>query len=326
MKITIKREQRRASSSLSNVSNLRDKGAKRRILLAAALMGAVAFTSCNVNDEISDNVAVSFTAGIDQAAAVDGTRAAGTTWGNDAIGIFMMNGATTEAVNMQYTTTGSSSFTVAAGNEMYYPMDGSTVNFIAYYPYASGTALATPLGVTIGTSQTAASQPAFDLLWAKADNGGSGYNKVSHKTTPVALTFVHKLAKIVMNCTADPSVGSALTGMTVTIKGMNTENTFNLSTGTLGNSPDTPLPITPRTVTDGSVYDAIIMPDSYAAEDNITVEFTVSGETFTWDVGATNFDGGNEYSYDVILTRTGVSVTGTISPWIPNDMGGVDAE
>lgn len=290
-----------------------------RFFAMAALAGLVAFTSCSVNDDIQDNAAVRFTAGIDGATAIGPeSRAAGSEWASgDAIGIFMTDGAAAVlAANKHYTTTGASAFTAVTGDELYYPMDGGTVGFIAYYPYASGTALGN-INVTIG-DQT--DQPSFDLLYSSGATGSKA------STTPVALTFEHKLAKIVMNCTADASVGTALTGMTVTIKGMNTANTFDLSTGTLG-TPGTVAAITPRTVADGSEYDAIIMPGSYLA-DVITVEFTVGTDTFTWNVGATSFEGGNEYSYDVTLTRTGVNVTGTITPWIisGNNRGDVTAE
>lgn len=286
-------------------------------------MAAVAFTSCNANDDSNENEirAVRFTAGIGKVATPQGspeTRAAGTTWGSgDAIGIFMVaNGSTTvveNAANKQYTATGINAFTAAAGNEIYYPMDGSKVDFIAYYPYNSSNTTLSSIDVTIG-DQTV--QSAFDLLWAKADNAGAGYDKVSHATASVAMEFSHKLAKIVMNTTADASVGTALTGMTVKIKGMNTQNTFDLATGQLGATPETVADIIPHAVTDGSVYDAIIMPGSYGAG-TVTVEFTVGGEIFTWNVGAMSFDGGNEYTYDVKLTRTGVRVTGTITPWTP---------
>ena len=115
--------------------------------------------------------------------------------------------------------------------------------------------------------------------------------------------------------------------MTVTIKGMNTENTFDLSTGQLGATPTKPLEIIPRTITDGSVYDAIIMPGNYIAG-ALKVEFKVGSEIFIWDVGTTTFDGGNEYSYNITLKRTGVIATGTINPWITtgNDRGAVTAD
>ena len=130
------------------------------------------------------------------------------------------------------------------------------------------------------------------------------------------MAFSHKLSKIVMNTTADANVGTALTGMTVKIKGMNTQNTFDLATGQLGATPGTVADITPHAVTDGEVYDAIIMPGSYGAG-TVTVEFTVGGEIFTWSVDATSFDIGNEYIYDVKLTRTGVQIIGTIKSWNP---------
>lgn len=290
-------------------------------------MAAVAFTSCNVNDEIDDgNEPVRFTAGIDQQAVANapaGTRAAGTTWGNDAIGIFMTESGTTHYANSKYTTTGDGKFTAAAGSEMYYPMSGNTVTFTAYYPYESGAALGAPIDVEIETTQTTGNQPAFDLLYSSGATGSK-----ATAASPVALDFKHQLSKIVMNTTADASVGSALAGMTVTIKGMNTKNTFNLATGALGATSNTPAPITPRTVTDGTQYDAIIMPGSYSAGD-VTVDFTVGSETFTWTLPATTFAPGNEYTYTVTLKRTGVQVTGTITAWITggaNDRGNVDAE
>lgn len=302
------------------------------LAVLGALVCAAAFTSCNANDDIDDtNGAVRFTAGIDQQATPAGvlaSKAAGTLWGNDAIGIFMVEGTATHYANSKYTTAGTGAFTAAAGHEMYYPMSGNAVDFIAYYPYEDGATLGTPIDVTIGTTQTATNQPDFDLLWTKADNGGTGYDKVSHETTPVALTFEHKFAKIVMNCTADVSVGVPFDDMTVTIKGMNTVNTFDLSTGNLA-AAGTPAPITPHTVTNGSAYDAIIMPGDYNAGD-VTVDFKVGDDTFTWTLTATDasFEGGNEYTYAVTLTRTGVIVTGTISPWttLGNDRGPVTAE
>lgn len=322
-------KQKQQSALLESLSRSRLSNAvakKSKSLAWAIVVGAMTLTSCHKDEKTVDNAAVRFTAGINQEPTAEPeSRASGSAWtSGDAIGVFMMQSGTALESNNQYTTDGTSTFTAVAGDELYYPMDGSAVNFIAYYPWKTGTALGN-IDVEIGTTQTTATQPTFDLLWASANNGGTGYNKVSHATTAVPLVFTHKLAKLVMNCSADPSVEASLTGMTVTIKGMNTENTFNLSTGDLG-SPDTPADITPRTITDGSVYDAIIMPGAYDAAD-VTVEFVAGGETFTWDVGATSFAGGNEYTYAVTLTRTGVLVSGTITPWITsgNDRGGVSA-
>ena len=109
------------------------------------------------------------------------------------------------------------------------------------------------------------------------------------------------------------------------MNGMNTQNTFNLATGVLGSSPNTPAAIIPRTLTDGSVYDAIIMPGKYAAN-NVVVEFTLGDDIFTWNVDAVDFLSGSEYIYNVTLSRTGVTVSGTISPWSDKNMGEVTAK
>lgn len=305
----------------------------KKVMTMTALAAVMMLGACGVNDDTQDveNSAVRFTGGIGETATLHGvpmTKAVGTTWGDDAIGIFMVDhGGITVAMgatNKEYETTagGNNTFTAVSGNEIYYPQTGS-VDFFAYYPYASGAELTTPIDVEIGTVQTAISQPTFDLLWAKADNSSSGYSKTTHATVPVALKFDHKLTKIVMKTT---KANRDLTGMAVTIKGMNTKNTFDLETGTLGTA-STKANITPQTITDGSEYDAIIMPGNYNAGD-VTVEFTLSGETFIWTLPLTEFLGGNEYTYNVTLKRTGVTVTGSINPWIiaGNDRGDVVAE
>lgn len=302
---------------------------------AAALTGAMMIASCSKSDDIQDdtNRPVRFSGAIEgQVSATPASRAADDRWGNDAIGVFMVDhGKMTvseSVVNYQYTTTGNGNFTPES-SVIYYPMSGS-VDFIAYYPYDDGVTLDNTIEVTIG-NQTDAGQPAFDLLYAKADKEGNGYTKEDKDA--VALVFDHKLAKIVMNCKADASVGTSnLNDMTVTIKGTDSKNTFDLKTGTLGTA-ETPANVTPRKIATadgfGASYDAIIMPGEYGAN-TITVEFTIDGETFTWDVSEAHakFDGGNEYTYEVTITRTGVSVSGSITPWETdgNDRGEVTAE
>ena len=295
------------------------------MMAAAGLM--VGFSSCSNDDETVDNnqpQAVCFSADIANQAlpgGAPGTRAAGTDWAaGDAIGIFMVGNGTTTiaegAENKQYTTTGTSAFSPVSGDEIYYPTTGS-VDFMAYYPWNTGYTLGTAIPVEIGT-QT--SQPAFDLLWAKATGvAGAGYDK---NTTTVPLVFDHKLSKIVMNVTLGAGVSGTISD--VTIKGMNTKNTFDLAAGTLGTA-DTPANITPREVTANSEYDAIIMPETYAAG-VVTVDFTVAGATYTWTLAAETFAPGNEYTYAVTISKGGVSATGTITPWTPNDKGGVIAE
>ncbi|WP_455673556.1 fimbrillin family protein [Phocaeicola sp.] len=301
----------------------------QNLIMLSVLAGAVCFSSCSKDEEMNEvnNGEVRFAAGIGQQATTTPTttRASGTQWAaGDKIGIFMVkHGALTiseSAANRKYTTaTGNGMFTPINSDAIYYPMDNSKVDFIAYYPHADAATLDVPLPVAIATVQTPATQAAFDLLWAKADNSGNGYSKAT--ITPVALSFGHCLAKFTMNCKLDASVGvSNLDGTTVTITGMHTQNTFDLKTGTLG-TPGTPADITPRRLdqtaaTYNASYDAIILPANYAAG-IVSVAFKIGSETFTWSVEATEFKPGNEYIYEVTITRTDVRVEGTIVRWNP---------
>lgn len=302
-------------------------------------LAALCLTSCNNDDEVSVNDgAVRFTASIGkEAVATPQSRAAGTEWHiGDEIGISMVVSGTTDiaegAENRQYTTaTGTGAFTAVMDNEIFYPMNnGTAVDFIAYYPYADGASFFKDLKVEIATNQTDETQRATDLMWAKADNGDKGYTK--GENLKPELNFGHCLSKLTMNCTVDASVGDAslLADAKVTIKGMNTVNTFDLRTATLGATGTTVADIAPRrlsTATAGyhGTYDAIILPGTYAGN-ALKVEFTINGETFVWDVEAVEFKPGHEYIYKVKITRTGVTATGTITPWTPVDKDEVTAD
>lgn len=292
-------------------------------------LAALCLTSCNNDDEVSVNDGkVRFTASIGkEAVATPQSRAAGTEWASgDEIGIFMVNHGTTDiadgAENRQYTTAkGTGQFTPVTGNETYYPMNNSAVDFIAYYPYTDNAQLATALPVAIPAAQTDESQSSADLMWAKANNSDTGYTKDANRK--VDFTFGHCLSKLTMNCTVDASVGdpSLLADATVTIKGMYTGSTFDLKTGMLSGTPNTPADIAPRKLTAApagfhGTYDAIILPGSYA-DGVLKVEFTLNGEPFIWDVEAVEFKPGHEYIYKVRITRTGVTATGTIASWTP---------
>lgn len=310
---------------------------KRTIILLSAL-AAMSLASCDRHKETGVyEGAVRFTAGIgNQAVATPKSRAADAAWApGDKIGIFMVKKGTTTiaegALNKQHTTTaGDGAFTPIMGDEIYYPMDNSAVDFIAYYPYREGATFATDLAVEIASPQTVRTQADCDLMWAKANNTGNGYKKTTADAEQVALVFSHCLPKLTMNCKVDASVGapSLLDAAMVTIHGMNTRSTFNLSTGT-PDTPTTPADIIPHKSTalsgyDGA-YDAIILPGTYAAG-ALTVDFTINGETYVWTVDAITFAAENEYIYDVNITRTGVSATGTIKARTTVKQGEVTAE
>ena len=325
----------------------------KNLATATALAITFCLASCNNQNEDptpAGPAPVRFTASIGTpdavATPVPRTRAAGTSWAvGDKIGIFMTAHATTnpaeaDAVNRQYTTaTGDGSFTPIMGQELYYPMDNSAVDFIAYYPYTATATLTEALPITVATTQTSASQTACDYLWASANNSGTGYDKSA--TAAVALPFSHSLARLTMNCIVDANVGtdtpadgipSLPADAVVTINGMYTTGSFAPSTGQVS-AAATPAAITPRRLdapTDATKYaatfDAIILPATYTAAANVTVSFTIHDETYVWTVGKMEFKSGNDHIYEVTITRSGVKAIGTIKDWNQEIQGGVTAE
>jgi endonuclease G len=206
------------------------------------------------------------------------------------------------------TTSSTGAFTPVSGNTIYYPTNGSSVGFIAYYPYQSSiTSLGTyPVNVADQTQK-------IDLLYAKTD---VNYNKTAPS---VSLTFAHQLSKLVITAQKGTGVDD-LTGLSVTIKGLKTKASFDLSAGTLAAGTDAAA-ITPKTITapasasDNGVYEAILLPETATGS---TVEFTIGGNTYTWDLGTSisAFAAKTQYNYTITLNKTGVTVSGTITPWV----------
>lgn len=306
--------------------------------VAIAFAAVMTMVSCNQSDDITPDgpQAIRFTAGIgEQAVATPQTRAAGNNWHtNDAIGIFMMKNketavAATYAGNKKFTTKWDDRFLPESGQEIYFPLDADNhVDFIAYYPYTATEGLGMDSKIDISTvDQT--KQREFDVMWAKATNGnGSGYNKNFNDNIP--LEFNHRLARLTMNCKFDANTGISGfdSNSTVTIKGMNTATTFAIRDGAIGTAATvTDIVACKSSTTSGyeGTFNAIIVPATYDAK-SVSVEFYVNNEIYTWVMDACQFDSGNDYVYEVIITRTGVKATGTIFPWIIINEGPVYAE
>ena len=312
---------------------------KNYLILATA---ALALAACSNNEnepaDLTDGrVPVEFRASV----GVTETRAVDQTWSaTDAIGIFMVGAGnpllpaniSEEADNIRYVADATATGAFKPdGATIYYPMDGSGVDFYAYCPQGivtqaetapEGTAPeeATPANYLYAINVAAqGDQEALDLLYSNNVKG----KKKTDKTA--ALTFKHQLCKVIL--TVQPGAGVAtddMTGLTVKVNAQNTTATFDLTAGALKADAANSADITLFKQTDAYVYEAILLPDAATGR---TFEFDLNNghdAPFTWNMGKA-LTAGSKYTYTVKLNRTGVEVSGQIEAWNPEDGGKVDA-
>ena len=243
-------------------------------LFFATVLSGLAFTACVDNDDKSEwndgSQPISFTSSIKGA----NTRAVDSKWtAGDKLGVFMKKSdgdlAAAIAVNKQHVTDANGNVSAAdADNALYYPTDGSAVDFIAYYPYA-----ASLTGNVYKVNVADQSKPEnIDLLYS--DNA-TGFAKGA--TSKPQLQFGHQLSQIVFNITKDATVPT-LNGLKVTFEGMNTTADFALADGALSNA-GTVANIAALVDETASTARTIVLPA--AALDEVKVVFDLNVKKFS---------------------------------------------
>lgn len=302
---------------------------KKGILLGT--LAVVALTACN-NDENElswgDKNLAAFTASIDGQTV---TRAYDQVWEDgDKIGITGTSGDKAYT-NVAYTTTGDGNFSVVTpGTEIYY-QDNAQVAFTAYYPWND---LAGASSVTSNTCYQS-DQKNFDFLHAT----GTG----SKATPEVALTFAHKMAKVVLTLKKGTDVSyEELKSAVLTLKGFKNNGAFDVTTGeaaatgeaitdgwTFAGNATTTAYNAPYTTDDNAEtvsYTFILFPQELAA----ALPFTATlKQTFSADIDFTSANSaagdtdaknqwvaGRQYNLSVTLHKTSLAVNGcTITAW-----------
>lgn len=255
------------------------------------------------------------------------TRAYNDTWeSGDAIGIYMLNEETAEAENCKYTTgeTGKSGrFTADAANTIYFPINGDSRDFTAYYPYKE--TIANDIYQVDVTTQT--SQKDIDLMGAAKVTGKS------KNDADVAFGFAHKLVKLAMTIKPD---GTSLTaadmkGLKVVITNQPVLATYDVVKGgdvSVITTPDTPdVDIELLTNADGTAAEGIVLPN--ASTEGMYLRFTLKGidTPFAWEIHTAaqsqQYEAGKKYVYTITLAKTAFNVTSTVTEWTPgNGEGG----
>ena len=285
-----------------------------KIYPAAALL-ALSLVACN-NEEITPNpdtrVALQVTSGIQ-------TRAYNATWeAGDDIGIFgfTQGDAPTQAyTNVRYVITGGDGAFTPDGTTIYLPTDGSSLDFVAYYPHATDL----ENGIYTVDVEDQSDQSTIDLMAA----GTQTANRIKNTVT---FNFEHKLSKIVL--TFKPGDGMALselTGMKVQLTNQQTLATFDVTQpdGEVVVGTNTPATLTLNTDADGTSSEGIVLPSANFDGMTIHLELSDGGSFFNWDLNnsqnADKFEAGKKYVYDITVNKTRLDVTATITDWTPGN-------
>lgn len=245
---------------------------------------------------------------------------------NDAIGVFMFaasdgpelapeSAKTPLDSNVKHIHAGSGNFRTETPEEaLFYPANGSAVDFVAYYPFTNeldGNKYPIDL-----SNQNQLSK--VDLLYS--NNARAKANGVP------ALQFRHVLCRLNLTVTAtDPDMD--LSGVEVTIEGAASRGTFDLSSGEFDVDNDrTSIPMTTKTAPDGTQStlsaSAIVIP---TAATTLSIHFAFGGdEESVLTLGATDFEGGSAHGYDISIDKDAETVVvdgSTIDDWTDVDHG-----
>ena len=311
---------------------IRSTGGMPGVLPGAAICAALLLAGCGNDNgtetpESDGRVALQVNGGIE-------TRATGTAWEKgDAIGIYMLKAGTTdiseEAENRRYSTAdGSSTFATTAGQTIYFPIDGGTVDFRAYYPHRE--TLTDGVMALDVSSQT--DLPAIDLMTAKVASTEAAPLDKNHPA--VAFTFTHRLTKLELNITAGNGISASdLAGLKVEVTNQRTSGSYDPQFEAFGVDSDPVQTVAMNTSADGTLAQAILLPTTAADGINPIVAgrefiFTLqqtSGEVFRWSVpDDKGFLAGDRNIYNITINRTSLTVTATIEDWNPGNGSGDD--
>lgn len=302
---------------------------------AALCMAALLPSSCTSDDSVkivenSKLVELSAQIGGDKVNARSLTRVVGNEWElNDMVGIYMVTDGGTiptnivsdadgDYINRRYKIapgTGSTNVKLVPATQedaMYYPEDGSVVNFISYYPYLEGVSTDHIYPIDISRQDE---ESAHDLLYST-----NGTGSISSATGNIR--FDHQLSKLVVKLKPKDGQSLDLSAMMSRVAGVPVTTTFNLTDKTFGSKVDGLIDIDinrEETDVDGitklTCFDIILIPHEGIA--NRKLSFLTTTKEFYWVLPSDlEFESGYEYTTTLVIDGESLRFSGiTINPW-----------
>ena len=294
---------------------------KKNLFFAVAIMAAMLFTSCitvchDPENPLDRPGQVSFTGTVGGTA----TRVSGTQWTpGDAIGVFALTAPVLDgndifegATNRRFTTsTATGHFLPATESDIIrFPVAGTTLHFVAYYPHSTAVTGAFGLPINVTTQHP---QRSIDVLRAV----GTGTNTASNVTLP----FQRQMSQVIINVTASDVL--TLDGLVVSIEGLARQGTLNLVNSTMTSLTNTgaiQTIVTPGATALAATSTSILFPTQDFGD--AIVRFTLGTYEWIWDdIDTQTLGAGYSHAYTVHLSGTSRSAVqssnATITPWQP---------
>ena len=315
---------------------------KQRFFIMAAAALTLAACSNDENMEMTDGpVAARITAGL----SAPTTRAIGTNWNADQIGVWVKDAPTSDMEtlykNVLYTTTSTGAtaeFTATTGEGIFFQDANETVTFAAYAPYQPSDDNETLPGnngkvdVKTDNMNTATDQEKIDFLFAEGAEASRASSTVSFTDDH---SFHHKMAQlnvVFQTSETDGFEPDDIFGCSFNLGGLIHEGTFNVTDGTtaLTGEPLDSWDISGCKYTDAATtrtYSLILLPQDLTNK-ALNVKVGIDGQTYSnSDAINPNLQAGYTYTYTITVKKSGLVVSGcTITPWASGSTGSGDAE
>lgn len=269
-------------------------------LIYGCMLSMLIFQSCENNlsqDAMNEQTKpIAFSSVIDNESY---SRAMDAVWERgDQIGVFMMatGGDAVIKGNVPFVTNVGDGYFVASGNPLYYPEDGSNVDFVAYYPYDAAFTDLTQANVDV-SNQIADAAP--DLMVA------NNLTNCNHSTKG-SLEFTRLMSKVVLNLNS--SNNTSLVGISASIPGLKTQAVANLKEKSLSLVDNSVKEVVMHVNGDATAAEAILLPQAFSGK--LKLSLTLNGATKVVETGITDkLEAGKKYVFNVNISASGGEIT-----------------
>ncbi|MEG2614772.1 MAG: fimbrillin family protein [Alistipes sp.] len=265
----------------------------RKILVSMAIL-AIGFSACSKDDHTggSEQRCVTIDPTITRANETDFEK-------NDAIGVTITTAAATYADNKKFLFGDDKKF-AAEGGLLWYEDVNAKSTIFAYYPYNT----TSPTEFTVAADQNGVGYEASNYMSASKKD-------VLPSVNATAMTFKHKMARLVINVTNETNTPIEK----ITVKNTIGTATINFTDNTLSaKAGGAMLDIVARQITPNVKYMALLVPQSAT----LKIAVTTAGGTRTQGFNESVLESGKQYPLSVRVLANNIALTlgGPIEGWI----------